>query len=223
MSTETSLTKKLIALHEWMPSIIETVKKDLKNDHLKQDFGFSKKYLGGKNLHKVENEELVLAYTQALKEEEKSEEIAEFITHRWIFRNSEMYDFFEKRLAQINPDFTEIKALSDSQADSLIKESIAAFGPLKSYIFSILNAVAFSPAHFDKLAKLARVTKEKEDKETQEQAEKDTLEAAKQQHAREIARLTDKYEKKLLGLQKKYTQDMAILKKQIANLQRQKA
>ena len=35
-----------------------------------------------------------------------------------------------------------------------------------------------------------------------------------------MARLTDKYEKKLMGLQKKYQLDQEALKKQLAALQR---
>lgn len=218
MSNE--LKQKLIQLTEWMPVIIETVKKDLKNDHLKQDYAFAKKYLDGKNLHKIENEDLSKAYTQALKDEEKGAEIAEFISHRWIFRNSEMYNFFEERLTAINPNFTEIKALSDAQAEPLIKDAVANFGALRTYIFSMLNAVAFSSGELEKLAKQAKTDKVHQEKEALNAAEQRTLEEAKKAHALEISRLTDKYEKKLLGLQKKYTQDVAMLKKQIANLQR---
>ncbi len=42
----------------------------------------------------------------------------------------------------------------------------------------------------------------------------------RQAFEREIARLTDKYEKKLAGLQKKYITDMENFKKQISQLQR---
>jgi hypothetical protein len=54
----------------------------------------------------------------------------------------------------------------------------------------------------------------------QEIQEKQSAETLEKAYEREIARLTDKYEKKLQGLQKKYLFDTEALKKQIATLQR---
>ena len=129
------MKEKLLELKEWFPSILETVKKDLKNEHLKKDYVFVKKYLGGKNIHKLENQELETAYFTALQGEEKGEEIAEFMVHRWIFRNSEMYHFFEKELMKVRPDFTEIKELSAQEGEPILKKRLGSLGRLKP-IFS---------------------------------------------------------------------------------------
>ena len=223
MSQEQTYQQKFLHLKEWMPAIIETVKKDLKNEHLKQDYAFIKKYFPGKNVHKVENEELANAYSQAIQEEENGNNIAEFIANRWIFRHGEMYHLFEENLSAINPNFTEIKELTDQQAEQLTQKATQAFGALRTYIFSLLNSVALSPAHFKKLAELARQAHQHEEKETKNAVEKRSLEELQSSHEREIARLTDKYEKKLIGVQKKYTHDVDVLKKQLANLQRKLA
>lgn len=223
MSEELSYKQRLIQLNEWMPDIIEAVKKDLKNDHLKKDYAFFKKYFSGKNINKVESHELSDAYMRSINDEEAGNEIAEFIVHRWILKNSELYHFFEERLSKINADFTEIKELSHEQATSLEKEAVQEFGPVKTFIFSSLNGVAFSPAHLSKLEAAARQEKAKTKESKVFEEENRSLEVIKAQHAQEVARLTDKYEKKLVGFQKKYTQDVDMLKKQLANLQRKLA
>ena len=81
----------------------------------------------------------------------------------------------------------------------------------------------FSPAHLKKLETTAHKEKSKAKESIVQEAEKRSLDDVKTQHALEVARLTDKYEKKLLGFQKKYTQDVEMLKKQLANLQRKLA
>lgn len=223
MSNEKSFKEKLIYLEEWMPEIIDCVKKDLKSEHLKKDYNFSKKYFPGKNINKLENQEFIQGYLKALREEAEAESLAEFIVHHWIFKNSELYHFFEERLSQINPDFTEIKELTNEQATALEKAAFHDFGARRTYIFSQLNGVAFSQ---DQLKKMA-VSATKERAETAvnavQEAETRSLDEMKAAHAREIARLTDKYEKKLLGVQKKYAQDVETLKKQLSNLHRKMA
>jgi hypothetical protein len=217
------MKEKLLELKEWFPSILETVKKDLKNEHLKKDYVFVKKYLGGKNIHKLENQELETAYFTALQGEEKGEEIAEFMVHRWIFRNSEMYHFFEKELMKVRPDFTEIKELSAQEGEPILQEALREFGAVKTYIFSKMNGVAFTQDQFAKLGELAANEKQN----VKDQEEKDSgaasLEEMQTRHEQELNRLKDKYEKKLLGMQKKYSQDMETLKKQLGNLQRKMA
>lgn len=223
MSNEKSFKEKLIELEDCMPEIIECVKKDLKAEHLRKDYNFSKKYFPGKNINKLENQEIIDGYSKALREESEAESLAEFIVHHWIFKNSELYHFFEERLSKINPDFTEIKELTSEQATQLEKEAFKEFGVRKTYVFSQLNGVAFSQDHLKKMA----VAASKERKDTAEhvvqEAETRSLDDMKAAHAREIARLTDKYEKKLLGVQKKYAQDVEALKKQLSNLHRKMA
>jgi hypothetical protein len=223
MSNEKSFKEKLIHLEDCMPEIIDCVKKDLKSEHLKKDYNFSKKYFPGKNINKIENQEFIQGYLKALHEEAEAESLAEFIVHHWIFKNSELYHFFEERLSKINPDFTEIKELTTEQANALEKEAFKDFGVRKTYIFSQLNGVAFSPDHMKKMAVAASKERAETAVNAVQEAETRSLDEMKAAHALEIARLTDKYEKKLLGVQKKYAQDVEALKKQISTLHRKMA
>lgn len=223
MSNETTMKEKLLELKEWFPSILETIKKDLKNEHLKNDYVFVKKYCGGKNIHKIENNELTAAYLLALQESEKGEELAEFMIHRWIFRNSEMYNFFETELTKIRPDFTEIKELSSTEGQSLMQAAIHEFGAVRTYLFSKMNAVAFTQDQFKKMNELAANEKQTSEEEQEKQEGVRSIEEMKMKHEQELNRLIDKYEKKLVGMQKKYTQDVDTLKKQLGNVQRKLA
>lgn len=223
MKDEMSYKDRLMLLKEWMGEIIDGVKKDLRNEHLKKDYSFAKKYFPGKNINKVESQELASAYLKALQEEEAGEAIAEFIIQHWILRNSELYHFFEENLSKVNPDFTEIKELTPEQAKTIEQAAFHEFGARRTYIFSLLNGVAFSPEHMKKMAEAASKEKIESVKTMQEDNEKRSLEELKSQHALEVSRLTDKYEKKLIGFQKKYAQDTEMLKKQLANLQRKLA
>lgn len=217
---EKTYKEKLADLDHWLYAIIEGIKKDLKNDHLKKDWLFVKKYLSSSNLNKVPLEELVEAYRQALQQEEIAEELAEFITNRWILKNSDIYNFYEKQLTHINPNFQEIELIEPKKSSEIIQESSRQFGAPHTYIFSILNSVAFPSEALDELQQQAKKeVKEKEEKQIK-QEEHASIESLKQHYATQIDRLTDKYEKKLQGMQKKYTLDVEALKKQIAQLQR---
>lgn len=220
MSTEMSYKDRLLLLEEWMSEIIDGVKKDIKNEHLKKDYNFCKKYFPGKNFNKLEIQEMANAYKRALREEEAAEAIAEFIVQHWILRNSEIYHFFEENLSKINPDFTAIKELTLEQAELLQAASFREFGGARTYIFAQLNGVAFPPETLKKMAVDASQEKNELEKKAVVEKEIQSLEAMKANHEQEMARLKDKYEKKLIGFQKKYSQDVEMLKKQLANLQR---
>lgn len=220
MKKEATYKDKMVFLNDWLESIIETVKKDLKNDHLKQDYKFSKQYLSGKNVNKIDSAELAGAYREAIQSHDKGEEIAEFIANRWILKKSELYYFFETELSKVNPNFTEIQELDDAKGKALLDHAVDQFGALDVYIFSYLNSVAFSPSLFQTLKKRAETDEKRNQEESRVRAEQEGIDALKRNHELEISRLTDKFEKKLLGLQRKYNQDVEALKRQLANLQK---
>lgn len=207
-------------IKEWMPTVIDSIKKDLKNDHLKQDYSFVKKYLVNKNFQKATTEELVDAYIRALEEEELADDIAEFMINRWLLKNTEVYNFFADELKKINPDFTELEEIDHESSVQIVEKANSQFGAPKTYLFSVLNSVVLSPKAFDELAKQA--TQEKQIKEDQEQTQNQlrSIEDMQRNYDLQIARITDKYEKKLQGLQKKYLQDVESLKKQVSQLQK---
>lgn len=220
MYKNASYKDKFSSIRDWMPSIVDVIKRDLKNDHLRNDLYFVKTFFSSKNLNKITNDELAEAYLKALATEAKSEEIGDFITSRWLLKNTDLYELFERRLSQLSPDFTALEELDLATSQEIAKEAVNAFGATKTYIFAVLNAVVFPEAVFKQLRDQA-VKELKSEKAQQETvAEKLSLEKMQQVFERDIARLTDKYEKKLAGMQKKYIVDVESLKKQIATLQR---
>lgn len=220
MLKDATYKEKCILLKPWMPQILETVKKDLKNEHLKNDFKFVKKYFSGKNLNKLTTQNFVDAYSTALEQEEKAEEIAEFLTNRWLMKNTELYEYFEAALSKISPDFTQLTEIKSDQAEEIIEKSNRQFGPLPTYLFSVMNSVVFPKECYEKLEKQAHAAQKIAHQEEIESQTKSTHESLKQQYELQIARLTDKYEKKLSGMERKYFQDTESLRKQLATLQK---
>lgn len=212
--------EKFADLQEWIPFLVDSVKKDLRNEHLKKDFYFVKKFLPSKNIHKTTTEELAEAYQKAIQEEEQGEDLAEFITSRWLLKNSDLYEFFERQLTEIDPDFANLEELTPAKAQALIDASVRQFGAPHTYLFAVLNSVVFPKESFQKLKTQAKQHQEKQEEETQKSNEQLSVDQMRKSFEREMARVTDKYEKKLIGLQKKYVTDVENLKKQVAQLQR---
>lgn len=219
MLKEATYKEKFQMLKNWMPMMMEVIKKDLKNDHLRKDWGFAKKYFAGKNLNKITNLELIEGYNQAISQDEKGEEIAEYISNCWLLKNSELYHYFEKKLTEVNPNFSEIELLEKAKSEEIAKEAASEFGANNTYIFSVLNSVAFQEADLNQLKTTAEKETAKECKDLEEKEKNQSMEEIVKSYELKTARSTDKYEKKILGLQKKYFLDTEALKKQIASLQ----
>lgn len=212
--------EKFLLLKEWMPSIVESIKKDLRNDHLKRDWMFAKKYFGGQNVNKLSMGELAAGYYEAIENSDSSEDIGEFIVSRWLLKHMDMYHYFEENLRKISPDFYEIEELDHSAAQHLMENAVVEFGAVKTYLFSVMNAVVFPKDIFSKLAEKARHERDTFLEAAKEEEEKLSFEQMKRSYEQQIARLTDKYEKKLIGFEKKYLQDMDVLRKQVSTLQK---
>ena len=150
-------TEKLTVLQPCFPSIVETIKKDLKIEHLGADRRFLKRYFSGKKRHKLEVDQLIPAYTTEIAEV-GNEDLAEFICYRWLIKNRDVYEFFAERLASINTDFDKIERIEDKSAKDWIEGAIDSFGVERTYIFSVLNSIVFS----DKIFKTLRKRVEKE-------------------------------------------------------------
>lgn len=212
--------EKYSILGEWLPDILETIKKDLRSEHLSRDAKFCKQYLSGKNPQKATISELAEAYRNAINEGSDAESLGEFISNRWLLKHTDVYEFFSEKLSEINPDFTELEEIEAGRAEKIAQEAAAAYGSKLTYLFSVINSVVFPASVFENLRQAAKVEVEKEQAEMAEADAKDSLEKMKHHHEIQIARLTDKYEKKLTGMQKKYVIDTQNLKKQLASLQR---
>lgn len=220
MLKNTTTKERFQLLKEWIPVIIGAIKKDLKNEHLKNDPRFAKKYFTNKQLSKITPEELALGYAQALELEENSEGLAEYLSNRWLLKNADVYSFFEERLHAISPQFTDLEELEKHHSISLMDDSISKFGAPNTYLFCVINSVVFPAEIYGILKKRAAESKHSEEKEEQIQQEQMSLEKLHSSYQAQIARQADKYEKKIAGLERKYLSDTDSLKKQIANLQR---
>lgn len=220
MLKDSTYKEKFVLLRNWLPNIVTVVKADLRKDHLQQDWMFVKKYFANKNIQKLSIQELAEGYIQAIEQEEKAEEIAEFICHRWLVKNTDLYNYFEEELNKISPEFTELKELSADVSHKLVEHSVKEFGAERTYLFAVMNSVVFPEAVYTQLRKRASEEQVQEEKRSKIVQEKQSVEVLQRSHEQELARVTDRYEKKLLGLQKKYIQDTEALKKQIAALQR---
>lgn len=220
MTKDSTYKEKYAMLKNWMPFIIDSVKKDLRNEHLKKDWGFVKQYFSSKNINKLTTEELAEAYNHALANGENPEELGEFLTNRWLLKNTEVYHFFETELSKVSPNFTEIEELDHKLSHDMMQKAVNQFGSPKTYLFCILNSVVFPRDVLDELATHAQKTVESDKSQALMEEEKASLQHSNATHEQQLARLKDKYEKKIIGLEKKYHQDTESLKKQIAILQR---
>lgn len=221
MAKSSTYQEKFARLNAWVPQIVTAIKKDLRNDHLRRDLAFSKRFFAGKNVTKLTNEELAGGYAEALKESEVAELIGEFIANRWLLKKGDVYNYFVTRLTRVNPDFTEIEELENDVARQIIDESVNEFGVHDVYFFSVLNAVALPEKIFDELHERAgRESAEIQTNTQSEQIER-SLDKLVRDHEQQMSRTIEKYEKKLQGLERKYHHDTEVLKKQIARLQKQ--
>lgn len=212
--------EKFSLLKTWIPSIVGTIKKDLKNEHLKNDPRFAKKYFGNKQINKLTNEELAEGYTQALQQEEVAQSLGDYISNRWLLKNTDVYHFFENQLTAIDPNFTELVELDKKQSLKLMEESIQQYGAPTTYLFCVINSVVFPADVYETLKKRALESKKQDEANVEINNEQLSLANIHTTYQQQIARLTDKYEKKIAGLERKYLNDTDSFKKQIAALQR---
>lgn len=220
MLKNATILEKFKLLDPWIPSIISDVKKDLKNEHLKKDFRFAKKYFGNKQLNKITSEELVEGYSNALTQEELAESLAEYISHRWLLKHTEVYQYFEDKLREIHPDFTELEEIEKNQSLRLMEEAVQHFGAPNTYLFCVINSVVLPAEVYEVLRQKAKHTMDETKHQAQHHAEQASLANIHDSYQQQIARLTDKYEKKLSGLERKYINDTDTLKRQISLLQK---
>ncbi|MDR3624391.1 MAG: hypothetical protein P4L16_04540 [Chlamydiales bacterium] len=218
MIQEISNQKKLELLMPWFASIIESVKKDLKQEHLQNDRQFLRTYFGNKPIPRITVQELIEVYQKMV--ESGIDNVCEFIIVRWVLKHTDLYHYFEKELSKINPDFDQLKTLEEDKSKILMDHAVHEFGAIQTYIFTILNTVVFQEHHIKELREHAIKELSRHAQQAEELQAKASLEELKVQHETAIQRITDKYEKKLSGLQKKYVHDTDTLKKHVSTLQR---
>lgn len=211
------MANPFLSIPSWIPRVLETIKKDIKTEHLTSDPSFYRTYFGNRPQNRLTTEEIFKAYEQELLKGNPAFE--EFVVNRWVFKHGDIYRHFAERLQAIHEDFEQIQTLTEAQSEQILAGAVEQFGAINTYLFTVLNAVVFPSAILERLKGQAeKETAEQQAQETSAQ-EKQTLEQMVLRHQREVARLNEKYESKLAGVQKKYATDMEALKKQIRSLQ----
>lgn len=201
-------------LKPWMSLIVEATKRDLKQGPL------ARKYFNSKPTAKLTTDELKDAYIRAIAEDEQGEAIGEWVAQCWLLKKPDLYAFFKDKLTEINPEFDQIEEIEHSKAKAIVEEGISQFGAVDLYLFTVINAVVFPIDVVNSLsAKADAEVKDAKQKKQTELEEKST-EKMIANYEQQIARLTDKFEKKLQGFERKYLDDTESLKKQISLLQK---
>jgi hypothetical protein len=132
---------KFSELEPFYTPIFTTVKKDLRDEHLRTDKGFFKRNFTGRELNKLTVDDLLAVYPKLIAA--GYEPLSEFIANRWLLRNLGIYNYFEARLKQCTEKFEQIEVLDVEFAKSLMEDAVSQFGAQNTYIFSVLNCVAF--------------------------------------------------------------------------------
>lgn len=149
MIKEETYLEKFIRLEPWMDAIFKVIKKEIKNEHLRNTPQLIRKYFSKKFFNKLANEEIKEAYLKEILE--GNNEISEWVVSRWIYKNVNIYQFFSMQLSRINPKFDKIKTIPEAKALSLMRSAALQFGSVPVYIFSVLNEVAFPEPVFEML------------------------------------------------------------------------
>jgi len=208
-------------LQGWIPEVLSPIKKEIKTDHLGSDPAFYKGYFGNRPQNRLTVEEIFAAYEKELLK--GNEDLGEWVVNRWVLDPAVVYTHFADKLAAINPQFNEIKSLSEEESAKILKGAPESFGAINTFLFSVLNGVVFPEKVLLVLRKMAESERAAQKSEEIALEEKLSLEQAVQRHQREMNRMQEKYESRLAGVQKKYAADTEALKKQIRALQKQLA
>lgn len=153
MKVEESFQDKIRRLQPWFPLLIEDIKKDVKTELIRQHPKIFQRHFSKMHFAKCSPKELAPPLLQEVLSGDES--LGEWLASRWVVKNSDIYNFFAQRLMQITPDFDKIELLDEGIGEPLMREAVQRFGAERTYLFSVLNSVAFSSTVFERLAALA--------------------------------------------------------------------
>lgn len=149
MTKESAFVKKFALLTPFHKHIFSAVKKNCRNEHLRIDKKFFKRWFPGKSYSQISINDILQVYPRVIQEGE--ERLAEFIANRWVLKHMNIYSFFENELKKINPQFDTITTIPDPYAIALKNAAQTQFGVVNTYIFCLFNDVAFSPSTLELL------------------------------------------------------------------------
>jgi hypothetical protein len=208
-------------LSPWFAEIIASVKRDCKNEHLRIDPLFVMQNFGGMPVHRITVDEMRAVYLQHILS--GNEKLAEFIANRWLFRNMEIYRFFETALEKISPEFEKISELKPEEAEQLLQDACEKFGIERVFCFVTINEVAIPEALFEKLQReaLEALSAKQQNEPVNENAEsllRVEMDRLKERHDKKISEMTRKHQIEVSRLVK----EISLLKEQLVLVKVQK-
>ena len=199
-------------LSPWFSDIVAAVKRDCRSEHLRLDPGFVRQHFGGVPVQRISLEEMRAVYLQQILG--GHDRLAEFIANRWLFRNMDIYRFFEGFLEKISPEFEKITEVPAEKAEDLVREACEKFGPEKAFCFVTINEVALPKPIFDRLQRQAL----EHLSERQKEQPADEQEEVESRLRGEMDRLKERHEKKVAEMAKKHQQEVQRLQREISQL-----
>ena len=106
-------TNPFLFVKPWMEGILQSIRKEIRRDHLGSDHQFRKTHFGANSPMKILFEEIVRVYTQELLQ--GNEALVAWVINAWVFRHGDLYKHFSERLSEVNPNFSELTSLTTSQ------------------------------------------------------------------------------------------------------------
>ena len=206
-------------IQPWIPVVLSAIKREIRMDHLANSPSFVRAHFGTRPVNRLTAEEIFPVYVKELLKGDA--ELSEWVINRWVFNHGDLYSHFAERLEAINADYDAIKSLTEEESEKILDGACLRFGALPVYLFSVLNQVVFPQSVFDRLRRIAEAEELNQKEETLEKEERQNFEQMKERLTREMNKMQEKYESKIVGVMKKYTTDTEALKKQIRALQRQ--
>lgn len=218
MIKDVEIKSKFEYLQGFLGKILHDVRREIKQEHLKQDRAFNLKHFGKSQVDKIEPAALETAYYKELAID-GNQSLSEWIISKWILRHAEVYEFFVKELSEVNPNFEEIALLDLEKAKMIASKAVNSFGVVDTLVFSVINSVAFPDEIFEYL-KAQALNAVASEKNQATHCAQISVEQLQVEHEKELLKLSDRFEKRFQSLSKKYSQDVEGLKKQIGLLQK---
>lgn len=215
MIAESTYSRKFTLLECFSEEIFNCIKKEIKREISTKGSPLQRKL----DIQSVKE-------TQAMNElflknivVEKDEELGEWVASAWINRHGEIFQCFHEHLIKISSNYEELTEIPAAAESSLIQESIAKFGALNVYIFSILNSVVISLKKMEELKVLAQkeVENKKEEKEVVPAV---SVEELQKKFEEQMQKVLEKQEKRILGITERHQMEVAGYRKQISQLQK---
>jgi|GEM_PF-891652 len=219
MMTESAYRGKFSLLQPFAEEIFRAIKKEIKSEMAGKNSMLRKKV--GVLPNGVETKELSSLFLKNIitEETEEGEELGEWVASVWINKRGEIFKSFHNALSKISDRYDTLTSLPEEVEKQIFEKAVSDFGALDTYIFAVLNSVVFSEKTFEKLAKFAQT--EAEGKKTGKEGDLAfSVEKAQKNFERQIEKIIEKYENRLLGVTKRHQMEVAGYRKQISGLQK---